>query len=202
MLWALFLGFGLCIVWIISTLTYLSSNNQSASSYYPLWISISALIFFIGHKATMNLEIWKDRLSMRSKNQTNLTKSITKQVVKEEDNSKVIFNNALTIIIEQKQFLNPSVSLQEVARQNGISPGYLSQIISKNSPRNFNELINDLRLKETERMLLDHTFDNYSIDAIGLEAGFKSRSTFFSYFKKVNGISPSQFKKNRQSSVD
>ena len=197
MIWTLSLGLGLCIVWIISTITYLSSNNQSSSNFYPLWISISALIFFIGHKATANLEIWKDRISLRSINQTNLNKTIPKQIVNEKDKSKTVFNNAFKLVREQRQFLNPSISLREVAQQNGISPGYLSQIISKNSTRNFNELINDLRLKEAERMLLDHTFDNYSIDAIGLEAGFKSRSTFFSHFKKVYGISPNQFKKNR-----
>jgi len=51
-----------------------------------------------------------------------------------------------------------------------------------------------LRVEEAKTYLIDNEFANYTLVAIGLEAGFNSKSAFNSSFKKITGKTPSQFK--------
>ena len=45
-------------------------------------------------------------------------------------------------------------------------------------------------------MLLDATFDQYSLVALGMEAGFKSKSAFYAAFKKQTNMTPAAFLKS------
>jgi len=51
-----------------------------------------------------------------------------------------------------------------------------------------------LRVEEAKLYLTDTDFSNYTLVAIGLEAGFNSKSAFNNSFKKITGQTPSQFK--------
>ena len=83
-----------------------------------------------------------------------------------------------------------------ISTELNISEGYVSQLMGKNSELNFNDYINELRIKDAEQMLRDESFDNYTITAIGLESGFNSKSSFYSAFKKFNGMTPNEYKKS------
>ncbi|MEL6256529.1 MAG: helix-turn-helix domain-containing protein [Bacteroidota bacterium] len=76
-----------------------------------------------------------------------------------------------------------------------LSNGYLSQIINQKEGKNFFDFINGYRVEEVKRNLADPNFDHFSILGIGLEAGFKSKSTFNAVFKKMTGHTPTAYKK-------
>ena len=72
----------------------------------------------------------------------------------------------------------------------------LSPLIKQIYDKNFNALINEYRIREACRRLKD--FDNYgqlTIEAIALGLGFKSRPNFVTNFKRIVGLSPSEFQK-------
>ena len=46
-------------------------------------------------------------------------------------------------------------------------------------------------------MLQNNEFINYNIEIIGLESGFNSKTSFFTTFKKVTGMTPNQYKKEK-----
>jgi YesN/AraC family two-component response regulator len=79
-----------------------------------------------------------------------------------------------------------------------ISVGYLSQIISEQSEKKIPDYLNYYRTEEVKKMLLDPDFDRYSLLAIGLEAGFNSKTAFYTAFKKETGTTPATFKKQFQ----
>jgi YesN/AraC family two-component response regulator len=91
-------------------------------------------------------------------------------------------------------FMNPSLSLNDVSSSLSISSNYLSQIINAKNI-SFNDYLNSVRIEKVKSMLAEDKFSNYTITAIGLEAGFNSNASFYRAFKKYTGISPSNYRK-------
>ena len=85
--------------------------------------------------------------------------------------------------------------MEKTAEALELSQGHLSKIINTELGVGFKDYINALRVEEAKTYLLDKEFSNYTLVAIGLEAGFNSKSAFNSSFKKITGETPSQFKK-------
>ncbi|MEM9328710.1 MAG: helix-turn-helix domain-containing protein, partial [Bacteroidota bacterium] len=83
----------------------------------------------------------------------------------------------------------------KVAEKLAISSSYLTVVIKEETGKSFTAFINQYRVRDVERMLHDNTFDNFDVLSIGLEAGFKSKSAYYSTFKNLTGITPAQFKK-------
>ena len=71
----------------------------------------------------------------------------------------------------------------------------LSKLINGNFEVNFSDYINQLRVEEARKALLNPEFNNYTIVAVGLECGFNSKSTFYTAFRKITGQTPSEFRK-------
>ncbi|WP_350293267.1 helix-turn-helix transcriptional regulator [uncultured Croceitalea sp.] len=187
--YSLYGGGVLIPIWI-----YITIYHQNIwRFYYPLWIGISALVFFIGNKAIIELRTYNERQKIRIKKQSLQPKinSIGKTGV---SGSKKTFEKIKNEIIDRKLYLNPNITLSSVAELFNISSGYLSQLIGSYSEYSFNSLINALRIEEAKNLLLNPEFNKYTTAAIGLESGFNSKSTFFAEFKKHTGTSPANFK--------
>lgn len=97
-------------------------------------------------------------------------------------------------LTESKSYTNPAISLHKLAEELATSPNVLSQTINQHFGVSFFELINNLRVEEAKNLLLSEKHQNLKVEAIGEMAGFNSRSTFFSVFKKLTGITPTAFK--------
>ncbi|MBR1411464.1 MAG: AraC family transcriptional regulator [Prevotella sp.] len=70
----------------------------------------------------------------------------------------------------------------------------VSQVINEQMGKNFNALLNEYRVMEACRRMGDLAhYGNYTIEAIGASVGFSSRSTFITAFKKITGLTPSEF---------
>ncbi|MEL6304071.1 MAG: helix-turn-helix domain-containing protein, partial [Bacteroidota bacterium] len=104
------------------------------------------------------------------------------------------YQNFLGWLNEERSFTNPDLSLETASAHLNISPGYLSQLINAISGTSFPEFINALRVNEAKQLLMDPEYTNYTIVAIGLEAGFNSKSAFYNAFKKQSGQTPSEYR--------
>ncbi|MBP2831356.1 AraC family transcriptional regulator [Aquimarina sp. U1-2] len=108
------------------------------------------------------------------------------------DNS--YFQKLENLLQKDQIYRDPDLNQDIVAELLQISTGYLSQIVNEVTKKNFSTYINAYRIKEVKAMILDVNFDKYSLYAIGLEAGFKSKTTFYTSFKKETGYTPHQYK--------
>ncbi len=97
---------------------------------------------------------------------------------------------------EAKIYRDANLGLQSISDRLRISSNYLSQLVNKISGSNFSEYVNNYRIEDAKTKLRDPNFANYTVLAIGLEAGFNSKSTFYSVFKKHAGISPKEYRKS------
>ena len=107
----------------------------------------------------------------------------------------VYFKELESLMRESKIYRDPNLGLTSVAHQLKISSNYLSQVVNKLTGKNFADYINSFRVEDAKLKLTNMDFTNYTIVGIGLESGFNSKSTFYSAFKKMVGISPSIYRK-------
>lgn len=98
---------------------------------------------------------------------------------------------------EQKPYLEGDLVLPQLADQLGISPNYLSQIINEQLNVNFYDFVNGYRVEEAkQRIRVAKKSPN--ILGIALDSGFNSKSAFYTAFKKVTSMTPTQYRKSLQ----
>ncbi len=95
----------------------------------------------------------------------------------------------------EKPYLNSELTAVDLAKTLNLTRHQLSQILNEQLGKNFYDFINSYRVEAFKANLQDPAFANYNILGIALEAGFKSKSSFNAIFKKVTGMTPSQYKK-------
>lgn len=97
-------------------------------------------------------------------------------------------NKAMT---EKALFKNPGLKIHDLANEIKVPGHQLSQFLNDNIEKNFTLFVNEYRIAEACKMLAEK--NNLTIDAIGGEVGFNSKSTFFAAFKKIKGTTPSAY---------
>jgi len=95
----------------------------------------------------------------------------------------------------EKPYQSPELTLAELAEKIKIPAHYVSQVINEKLGVNFLDFINGYRVKTAQEMLRDANWSHYTIISIAYEAGFNSKSTFYSVFKKHTGLTPSTYRK-------
>jgi len=96
---------------------------------------------------------------------------------------------------QQKPYLNPELTITEVARKLNVSVKYLSQVINESLGKNFYDFINSYRIEEAKQQLKNETDSRKTILEVLYESGFNSKSAFNSAFKKHTGFTPTEFRK-------
>ena len=193
----LFIGLTVCCFWVIQIYFMLNKNN-GMSIYYPLWICISFIIYWLSYVGLFQSSLLSQRKTIRREilNRTaqtpllSINSDIGPKDAKDLSNDKIF--TEFGKIIEQS-YLNPNLSLEDVANELKISSNYLSQIISNKNIR-FNDYLNSIRIDRVKLMLKDEEFCGYTITSIGLEAGFNSNASFYRAFKKQTNMSPSDYR--------
>ena len=176
-------------------------DNWNGEITYPVWIGISVFVFWLTFKGLYQLEFAKDKSAIRQileaqkkkKEKTNGPSINSPQKTK----ASPLFEHYklfIQLIEKDKLYLNPDLNREEIAQQMGISPSYLTQAIKAAGDKNLTTIINQYRVEEVKKMLADSEFQIFSLAALGLEAGFKSKSSFYESFKKETGFTPKQYK--------
>jgi AraC-like DNA-binding protein len=100
----------------------------------------------------------------------------------------------ITELMEKQKFYLNSASLPEMAKKVGSSANYVSQVINEELGLSFPEYIAQFRIEEAKRLIADPN-STESLENIGYSIGYNSKSTFFTTFKKLTGMTPAEYKK-------
>jgi len=93
------------------------------------------------------------------------------------------------------------LTLQDLAEALGVSPHNLTEILSTQLNQSFYDFVNGYRVRDVQRRLTDPEFAHWTVLAVGLEAGFKAKSSFNAAFKRTAGMTPSQYRAQHQEPV-
>ena len=108
------------------------------------------------------------------------------------DEKRMDLKNRLeNLIREEKIFMKADLTLGKLANMLNVNSKYLSQIIHEEYHYGFNDFINNLRIKEAAKLLIDSAYANISIEGISGMVGFNSKSSFNVSFRKFMGVTPS-----------
>lgn len=113
--------------------------------------------------------------------------------LKTDQKSEILNNLNNYLKSKEKPFLDPKLSLVEVARILNVSSQQLSQVINEKTELNFNDYINIYRIEVAKELLISPEYNKLTINAIAEKAGFNSKSPFYIAFKKQSGMTPKSF---------
>ena len=93
----------------------------------------------------------------------------------------------------QRLYANPDLKIADLAAAVGVSTHTLSYVFSQHMQCSYYDYVNDRRVEEFKRLLSTGESSRYTLTALASICGFSSRSSFFRYFKKAEGITPSEY---------
>lgn len=104
----------------------------------------------------------------------------------------------LDLMDQEKIYRDPSLNLNALAGELAINRNLVSQIINEEIGQNFYDFVNTYRVKDIIERLKHKQSSDIPLLHLAMDAGFNSKATFNSVFKKVTGKSPSSYKKELQ----
>lgn len=107
-------------------------------------------------------------------------------------------NRLINYMTENKPYLNQLLTLENLAAQIAMPARQLSQVINRHFDKNFFEFINGYRIDESKALLTKEENAKETILTIMAQAGFNSKATFNTLFKKTVGMTPSQYRKEQK----
>lgn len=176
---------------------------------------ITPYIYLITFKGLTQPTLWQ---IMANEQKANLEKEIREaaemeslkkdkkknRLVKWQNENKIdeIVSRINETLQKEKLYQETELTLQNLADRIQFPSYQVSQAINEGMKKNFYDLVNSYRVEEAKRLLLDSKNRNYTILSVGFEAGFNSKTTFNTVFKKFTGLTPTEYRdKNLAMSV-
>jgi len=110
-----------------------------------------------------------------------------------EENQSLI-HKLNTHIAENKPYLDPELTLNDLSSQLNISSRQLSTLINAELGKSFFDLINSYRIEEAKRILREFGDPKLTVLEVMYEVGFNSKSSFNTAFKKYTGSTPTAYR--------
>lgn len=192
--WVKFLIIGAVLLWITAmfmTTLQLIYGNEIRSELVS-YLAISVFIYAIAYKGLRQPEV-----IVLNKSFDESEKGISKPYKKsglDSSIAKEYVKSLLKLMDESKPYKNEKLSLSDLSKELGISSHNLSEIINTRIEQNFYDFINSYRVEEAKKIIEEDVNSTYSILTHGMDAGFSSKSAFYSAFKKFTGMTPAQYR--------
>lgn len=174
--WLLSIYVGVVIIWLAYKFGAYASYIVGSLSFSFVFYLILLLVIF------------------RNSRQTTFFQETEKYKNKEIDEETLdLMHQKVAIIVEKELFLDPNFTLEIAAKELKVTKHLLSQYINERLGKSFSNLIKEYRIEKAKQLL--ETESNYTIESLGYDSGFSSKSTFFTAFKKMTGFTPAEYQK-------
>jgi len=111
---------------------------------------------------------------------------------------EAIVQTLLAFMKSDKPYLDPELSLDQLAAKLSLKPRALSQAINDIRQQNFFDFINRYRIDEAKNLLTNPKDKKITVLEILYQVGFNSKSSFNTLFKKYTGLTPTEFRKEQE----
>ena len=140
-----------------------------------------------------NIELIDYQKNTIEKHKEKYRKSTLKHEVQYE-----LLNKILIIMDNTSIICDPKFSVENLAELVQSNQLYVSQVINDVMKKNFRSFLNSYRIREAQRLFSEPDTAKYTIEAVSVQVGFKSRTAFRETFKEITGVSPNFYIKSIQ----
>jgi len=181
------------VLMIIATIHHVFGMFSWIFCTHGLFLSLSVFIILIGYFGLKQKEIF---IQYQDHNIEYVTETKTKYagvILKDTDTEKHA-SNIRHFMRREKPYLDADLTLPQLASRLQIPSHLLSRVINEKFGLHFFDFINQYRVDEVKSKLDQPEFDHLSLLGIAFECGFNSKSAFNRVFKKLTGLTPSEYK--------
>jgi AraC-like DNA-binding protein len=108
----------------------------------------------------------------------------------------------LALMDEKKPYTDPDLTLSGLALILGVSSHNLSEVINTRTGNSFFDFVSRYRVEKVKSDLVDPAKNGFKLLAVAFDAGFNSKSSFNTVFKKFTGTTPSRFRSKIRSKIE
>jgi len=187
-----FIYLGFHLLWIIEDLIALQYENVIEYFADASGLLTFFMVFWIGRNGFSQSEIFRQKMFI-----IQAVESPSQRVQGEE--STIIkkdmetYRKLCQYIREEKLFTNPKLNLRILSQFVNLNEKEVSRLINQHSEGNFYQFINQFRVEEFKALLHSEKARQLSVLGLAEEAGFNSKSTFYTAFKTLEGMTPKQY---------
>jgi AraC-like DNA-binding protein len=140
-------------------------------------------------------------LLKREKMETSIFAAQDKYVNKKigDEQATALVQKLEQLLQEQALYKDPNLKLNDLSKKINISGHQLSQLLNDNLGKSFSTYVNEYRIDEACKMIVEQP--NLTLEAIGYDVGFNSKSTFYTTFKKIKHTTPMIYKEKAEKSM-
>jgi len=167
----------------------LGGTGQSELTTFA-YIFIAFFNYFVSYKAFTHQTLFD--LSADTLNEVDI-----EPVISIKSSTPVDHESCLRINSEmemKRYYLDQNLTLHDFAKKLQISARTISLCINKSAGYNFNEWVNNYRVEEALEIMKNPDGKHLSIEGIGMDSGFKSRSAMYAAFRRKHGQTPGHFR--------
>jgi len=177
-------------LWGLFNLIVLDTVSLTIYNYSVLLI----FIYIFGFYGLKQRDIFKRTEQEKGKEETEKNSNPTLN----NEISENIRKKLLAYFEKEKPYLNPELNMTFLSEKLNIPKHHLTEVLNGKMGKNFFLFANEYRIEEVKKKL-SNPKNRYSIEAIGYECGFNSKSTFFSVFKTMTGQTPREYQQGVKS---
>jgi AraC-like DNA-binding protein len=121
--------------------------------------------------------------------------------VQSKKQSKNDFEQFKQTIIIERLYAKKNLTLYDLSIALKMKKRVISILINDNTDTTFYHFINQLRIKEFKKHLIEDEHQKFTLFGLAQEVGFSSKSTFYTSFKSIEGMTPKQYQSKLKKSV-
>ena len=152
---------------------------------------VAVFIITTGYFGLRQTNIFTSTAEVKENNQR-VMKRYSRSGLGDEEAGQIL-DKLYALMEQEKAYINPSLTLSELAGSLGVNPNNLSQAINEKAGSSFYDLINRYRVDEFRSRVAEVVERKETILSLAFECGFNSKSTFNHIFKKQTGKPPGQY---------
>jgi len=118
-----------------------------------------------------------------------------------EEKATQLLSQLENVMTVEKLFLDPELNLQQLSDKLSVSIHHVSQVLNQYKQQNFFDYVNQLRIEEFKKQLLNPDKQHLSLLGLAFECGFNSKAAFNAVFKKQTGTTPSAYRNSLKAEI-